>query len=72
MQGRARMHIEKERGKRLLSSVAVHGEAGPRGLLLSVSALSLYSAWGGSRAVIILYFTYAGTEAQRSDLTKVT
>lgn len=66
------MHIEKERGKRLLSSVAVHGEVGPRGLLLSASTPSRHSAWGGSRAVIILHFKYAGTEAQRSDLTKVT
>lgn len=65
------MYIEKERGNGYLSSVAVHGEARPGGPLLSVSAPSLYSAWGGSRAVIILYFTYAGNKAQRNDLSKV-
>lgn len=66
------MYIEKERGNGYLSSEAVHGEARPRGLLLSVSAPSLYSAWRGIRAVIILHFTYAGNEAQRYDLTTVT
>ena len=55
-----------------MSSVTAHGKAGAGAVPCAVSAPSVDILLGeGGRAGISLYFTFAGTEAQRSDLIKV-